>query len=55
MLSAIKILIMAHDQKKQSTGNYKGKKDRHEKKDYNSDKKRQKPGWDGKSGRSKKK
>lgn len=46
---------MAHEQKKSSTGNYKGKRDRHEKKDHTSDKKRDKSGWDGSSGRPKKK
>jgi hypothetical protein len=45
---------MAH--KNQGTGNYKGKRDRHEKADrINSDKKREKKDWDGKSGRPKKK
>jgi hypothetical protein len=31
--------------KAQGTGNYKGKRDRHEKKDWTSDKKREKTGW----------
>lgn len=44
---------MAH--KAQGTGNYKGKRDRHEKPTSASDKKRKDPKWDGKSGRPKKK
>jgi hypothetical protein len=34
---------MAHT--KTSNGNYKGKRDKHETRDWTSDKKRKKPGW----------
>lgn len=40
---------MAH--KAQGTGNYKGKRDRHEKPDWTSDKKRKKSSFDNNSGR----
>lgn len=47
---------MAHDKKKSSTGNWKGKRDKHQKADrLNSDKKRKNANWDGRSGRPKKK
>ena len=46
---------MANDRKKSSTGNWKGKRDKHQKADrLNSDKKRKNPSWDGSSGRPKK-
>ena len=47
---------MAHEKKKSSTGNWKGKQDKHQKADrLNSDKKRKKSSWDGTSGLPKKK
>ena len=47
---------MAHEKKKSSTGNWKGKRDKHQKADRpNSDKKRKKTSWDGTFGRPKKK
>ena len=47
---------MAHDRKKSSTGNWKGKRDKHQKADrLNSDKRRKNANWDGYSGRPKKK
>ena len=47
---------MAHEKKKSSTGNWKGKRDKQQKADrLNLDKKRKNPSWDGTSGRPKKK
>ena len=47
---------MAHEKKKSSTGNWKGKRDKQQKADrLNSDKKRKKISWDGTSGHPQKK